>query len=345
MGYHFPQASPIPLRTLVPHASAEALSFLELLLYWNPQKRPTASECLQHPYFANHQPILPNQPNQVQENPTSRGNLESRGKGLPSAFRRTNSKWSQGSSRIGGGSSKGKWNIKANVPVVNNKEVVLPKLAEVNELSNFGVAKRNQVPNKYTNEQNYQGGSGQQREDLYLPPVANPASNKMLPSIYDRQPAKDNVFDRQPGYEKPSPYDKPVKESIYDRPNIHNAPSQILDRQPLRDVGLEKNPGFGNKQRDFSIDRQDHDIYGFRGPKDFGDKQTPPERFPSGKGILDKLPKYNPPAFPYMNPPAKKLPPVGGGLSSIGSNIMGPKMQPRGMQKASVLPSIGRHRF
>ncbi|CAG9333570.1 unnamed protein product [Blepharisma stoltei] len=322
MGYHFPQATAVPLRTLVPGACSEALSLLEQLLTWNPQSRPTASDCLQHPYFTNYQPILSGQPTPQAEDPTSRGNIESRGKGLPSAFRRTNSKWSQGSSRIGGGSSKGKWNIKANIPVVDKKDFVLPKLPEVAELSNFGVAKRN-PPNKYMPENNAQGLSGQQREDLYLPPVVNPGSGKMLPSVYDRQPPKDF--------------------------SIYNPPSNFaLDRQPLREFG-EKNPN--NKPRDFSIDRQDYDIYGVKGQNNYShDKNTPGERYPSGngglgRGFLDKLPKYNPPAFPYMNQP-KKLPPVGG-LSGIGSNIMGSKMQmqPRGMQKASMLPALGRHRY
>uniref|UniRef100_A0A0G4GIZ4 Protein kinase domain-containing protein n=1 Tax=Chromera velia CCMP2878 TaxID=1169474 RepID=A0A0G4GIZ4_9ALVE len=54
MNYKWPKFTATPLTQLIPNASTEALSLLARLLEYNPQKRCTASEALQHPYFADH---------------------------------------------------------------------------------------------------------------------------------------------------------------------------------------------------------------------------------------------------------------------------------------------------
>jgi len=51
MNFKFPQCVPTPLKTLLPNASAEALQLIQDSLEWNPNKRPTAAQCLKYPYF------------------------------------------------------------------------------------------------------------------------------------------------------------------------------------------------------------------------------------------------------------------------------------------------------
>ena len=51
MGFRFPQFQPTPLQKLIPHASQEALDFIQACLHWDPRKRPTAVQCLQMPFF------------------------------------------------------------------------------------------------------------------------------------------------------------------------------------------------------------------------------------------------------------------------------------------------------
>ncbi|XP_078437760.1 cyclin-dependent kinase F-4-like [Wolffia australiana] len=49
--YHFPEFPGVPLSTLIPFASEEAVSLITLLCSWDPTRRPSASAALQHPFF------------------------------------------------------------------------------------------------------------------------------------------------------------------------------------------------------------------------------------------------------------------------------------------------------
>ncbi|XP_031282492.1 cyclin-dependent kinase F-4 [Pistacia vera] len=51
INYQFPQLAGVHLSTLIPSANEDALSLIKLLCSWDPCKRPTATEALQHPFF------------------------------------------------------------------------------------------------------------------------------------------------------------------------------------------------------------------------------------------------------------------------------------------------------
>ena len=44
-------AQPQPWRQVIPNASPEALELVSALCSWDPAKRPTAAQALQHPFF------------------------------------------------------------------------------------------------------------------------------------------------------------------------------------------------------------------------------------------------------------------------------------------------------
>ncbi|KAK1417821.1 hypothetical protein QVD17_26955 [Tagetes erecta] len=51
MNYLFPELGGVNLSALIPSASKEAVNLIASLCSWDPCKRPTASEALQHPFF------------------------------------------------------------------------------------------------------------------------------------------------------------------------------------------------------------------------------------------------------------------------------------------------------
>jgi serine/threonine protein kinase len=51
MKFHFPRCSPTPLKQIVPNANSDALNLLAALLHYDPHKRPTAAQALQHSFF------------------------------------------------------------------------------------------------------------------------------------------------------------------------------------------------------------------------------------------------------------------------------------------------------
>ncbi|XP_078441776.1 cyclin-dependent kinase F-4-like [Wolffia australiana] len=55
MKYQFPQFSGVALSEIIPSASDDAISLITRLCSWDPRKRPSAVEALQHPFF---QPCL-----------------------------------------------------------------------------------------------------------------------------------------------------------------------------------------------------------------------------------------------------------------------------------------------
>lgn len=53
INYQFPQLTGVNLSALMPSASEDAISLITSLCSWDPCKRPTAAEALQHPFFKN----------------------------------------------------------------------------------------------------------------------------------------------------------------------------------------------------------------------------------------------------------------------------------------------------
>uniref|UniRef100_A0A8D8SVZ2 Uncharacterized protein n=1 Tax=Cacopsylla melanoneura TaxID=428564 RepID=A0A8D8SVZ2_9HEMI len=51
MNFKFPQFRRVPLSTLIPHATGDAINLMESMLAYNPSKRPTAQQSLRQPYF------------------------------------------------------------------------------------------------------------------------------------------------------------------------------------------------------------------------------------------------------------------------------------------------------
>jgi len=51
IGFAFPTFSPVPLQKVIPNAPSDAIDLMTQMMRFDPQKRPTASECLEHPFF------------------------------------------------------------------------------------------------------------------------------------------------------------------------------------------------------------------------------------------------------------------------------------------------------
>lgn len=56
MGFSFPKFVATSLSSLIPNASAEAIDLMEKMMQYDPQKRPTAAQCLKHPFFDGFEP-------------------------------------------------------------------------------------------------------------------------------------------------------------------------------------------------------------------------------------------------------------------------------------------------
>jgi len=56
IGLTFPQFAPVSLSTLIPNASHEAIELISEMLKFDPHKRITAAQILQHPFFAGYMP-------------------------------------------------------------------------------------------------------------------------------------------------------------------------------------------------------------------------------------------------------------------------------------------------
>ena len=59
MNFKFPQFVATPLSQLIPSASTEAVDLMTELMRWDPAKRPTAMQSLQHPFFLVGVPVDP----------------------------------------------------------------------------------------------------------------------------------------------------------------------------------------------------------------------------------------------------------------------------------------------
>lgn len=51
MNFRWPQCVPQNLKSLIPNASHDGIHLLKEMMAWNPQKRPTSSQCLRYPFF------------------------------------------------------------------------------------------------------------------------------------------------------------------------------------------------------------------------------------------------------------------------------------------------------
>lgn len=52
MGFNFPQFPPVPLQTIIPNASEDAIQLITEMLKYDAHKRPSAQQVLQHSFFA-----------------------------------------------------------------------------------------------------------------------------------------------------------------------------------------------------------------------------------------------------------------------------------------------------
>lgn len=63
MSFRFPQFVPTPLSSIIPNASSEAITLMQDLMLFDPNKRPTASQSLQYPFFQVNASMPPPMPN------------------------------------------------------------------------------------------------------------------------------------------------------------------------------------------------------------------------------------------------------------------------------------------
>lgn len=58
IGFSFPKFVSTSLKTIIPNASDEAIDLMEKMMQYDPQKRPTATQCLEHDYFKDFVPPM-----------------------------------------------------------------------------------------------------------------------------------------------------------------------------------------------------------------------------------------------------------------------------------------------
>jgi protein kinase len=215
MNFHFPQAPGVPLPQLLPNMCSEGLNLISQLLEWDPQNRPSASQVLQHPYFANFQPILESPPNS--RGPNSRGVLESRG--LVSGLRQTHSKVSRDSSSISKKSSRG--NMRNINPSSIRAAEFRGELPKLNEETDFKLPEITRKPLAH-------------HPPPYAPPSYGPSSfgyQQQQPVPY-QPPYQPPSY--QPPYQPPSyqpPYQTPSYQPSYQAPS-YQPPYQAPSYQP-----------------------------------------------------------------------------------------------------------------
>jgi serine/threonine protein kinase len=79
MNFKFPRFIPTALQQLIPNASKEAIQLMQEMFHYDPKKRPTAAQCLQHSYFTVGQGIPPllGAPNNILNNSNNLHNSSS----------------------------------------------------------------------------------------------------------------------------------------------------------------------------------------------------------------------------------------------------------------------------
>lgn len=71
IGFRIPTASPVPLAKLMPEASTEAIDLMYKLLSYDPLKRPSAAQALNHPFFKGPMKPLYSEPSNTHKSTSS----------------------------------------------------------------------------------------------------------------------------------------------------------------------------------------------------------------------------------------------------------------------------------
>ena len=50
-GFVFPKFTPTDIATVIKRATPTAIDLIRKMIAWEPEMRPSAKECLEHPYF------------------------------------------------------------------------------------------------------------------------------------------------------------------------------------------------------------------------------------------------------------------------------------------------------
>ena len=52
IGFVYPNFSQCDIKRILPKANDKAIDIINRMLFWDPKARPSAQECLNHPYFS-----------------------------------------------------------------------------------------------------------------------------------------------------------------------------------------------------------------------------------------------------------------------------------------------------